>query len=292
MASTTKRGGPASIAHRSSSRAHRETIRWIDHLEARLPGPLRRVVERARGDDILLFAAGLGFYAIVSIVPLTILMLWVVSLALGDARLRELAGDVGRAAPANLGADTLIERVAELGTRIGVVAIVTGLWPATAYGSGLRRAFDRLSPRKRREARGLRGRWLLLIVVLPVFVVGSLVSALAASHALGSGSLGRVVGYALALAAGFLTAGVALVLIYRTFPPSPLGWRAILRASAWTATGVSLLSVLFVLYLSVGANFQEHYATSGLGGLVLLALWLFLSNVLLLVGYKIALETG
>jgi uncharacterized BrkB/YihY/UPF0761 family membrane protein len=39
------------------------------------------------------------------------------------------------------------------------------------------------------------------------------------------------------------------------------------------------------------ANFQDHYATSGLAGIVLLALWLFLSNALVLIGYRVALES-
>jgi hypothetical protein len=46
-----------------------------------------------------------------------------------------------------------------------------------------------------------------------------------------------------------------------------------------------------VLYVILGANFQEHYATSGQAGLVLLAVWLFLANVLVLAAYRVALET-
>lgn len=46
-----------------------------------------------------------------------------------------------------------------------------------------------------------------------------------------------------------------------------------------------------MLYVSLGANFEEHYATSGLAAMVLLAVWLFLSNVLMLASYRVVIET-
>ena len=101
------------------------------------------------------------------------------------------------------------------------------------------------------------------------------------SKALGSSGIARIVGYVLALGTGFVATSVALVLIYRIFPPKRLPWKGILRATLTAATGISVLSFLFLLYVSLGANFEKHYATSGLASLVLLAVWLFLANVLL-----------
>ena len=74
-------------------------------MEDHLPRPVRALVSRARKDDILLFSAALGFYAAVSIVPLAMLILAVVSLILGDQRIHQLATTVGRVAPKDLGAD-------------------------------------------------------------------------------------------------------------------------------------------------------------------------------------------
>ena len=85
--------------------------------------------------------------------------------------------------------------------------------------------------------------------------------------------------------------GLGLVLIYRIFPPKRLSRRQIRVATLVGAAGISVLSFLFILFVVVGANFQEHYATSGLAGLVLLAVWLFLSNALILTGYRVALES-
>lgn len=263
---------------------------WVARVQTRLPGPLRRFARHAEGADITLIAASLGFYAIVSLVPLLIMVLWAVSILLGDQRVEEFARLVGRIAPKSIGADTMVQRVAELGTGLGVTAILAGLWPATSYGSGLVRAFDRLTGKQERM-KGLRGRGLALIVLLPLFVLGGLVASFAGSQAVGDGALGRTLGLVVALAAGFIGSSIAIALIYRIFPPWPLPWRSIALATGVTAAGVSLLSLVFVLYLSLGANFEDHYATSGVAGIVLLAVWLYLSNALLMIGYRIAIET-
>jgi hypothetical protein len=149
-----------------------------------------------------------------------------------------------RLSPENIGADQALERVATLGSKLGIASILTALWPATAYGSGLERAFDRLGPKADRSLEGLRGRGMFLLVILPTFILGSLVGSFLGTVALGTSGVARIVGYVVAL-----------------------------------------------LFVALGANFEAHYATSGLAGLVLLAVWLFLSNALILTGYRVALES-
>jgi membrane protein len=289
MAVKTTARKAASKARRTARRTKAESRTLADRIQDLLPRPIRGVVQRARKDDIFMLAAGLAFYAVVSLVPLVLLLLSVVSMILGDQRVKELADVVGRAAPKNLGADEFIRHIATVAARTSVVAFLTGLWPASSYGAGLVRAFDHLSSRNR-PAQGLRGRGLVLIVLIPVFVLGALVGSYAASQAVGGSGIGVVIGLVLALVAGFLGAAAGLVLIYWIFPPVRLGWRGILTATAVTAGGITVLSLIFTLYLSLGADFEEHYATSGLGVFILTAVWLFLANVMLLVGYKIALE--
>src|SRR5436309_11787683 len=146
--------------------------RLIDRLEARLPKRVRTETERLRGQDILLFASGIAFYALISIVPLTLFAAWVASLIVGDQRIHSFANELKQVAPKSVDAGRFVTRVADLGTSLGVPALIAALWPATSYGAGLRRAFDRLGPRNPREAKGLKGRGLAFIVLLPLFVVG------------------------------------------------------------------------------------------------------------------------
>ena len=87
--------------------------------------------------------------------------------------------------------------------------------------------------------------------------------------------------------AGRRALGVAL--IYRIFPPERLSIRQIIRATLWSAATISLLSLAFTVFARA-ASFQKHYGTAGVAAIVLLAVWLFLANALLLVGYRVALD--
>jgi membrane protein len=263
---------------------------WIDRVERRLPGPARRVVIRARRDDILLLSGALGFYALVSLVPLVILALWMTGMMVSDDRIHELADRLTKMAPAHIGIGSAVQGAAEEGTRFGVVAALLALWPATAYGSGLAQAFERITPRPDRRRSGIRGRGLAVVVLLPLFVLGSILASFVGTKLLEDARAGAVLGPVVALVTAFGIAAVAIAVIYKIFPSETLKWGAVLKATSFTSAGVSLLSLIFVLYVSLGADFEQRYASSWMGVVILIAVWLYIANVLLLVGYKIALE--
>lgn len=248
-----------------------------------------RAIEQARhGDDLLLFAAALGFYALVSVIPLVVMILWIISLVLGEDRVRQFAQQVKDLAPEDIGAGDLVISVTEKGSRLGLTAALVALWPATSYGSGLTRAFDRLSPRPDRELEGLRGRGLALVALLPLLIVGTLAATFVGSQAVGESGLARIAGAVIALAAAFFMAASAVAMVYWIFPQEPLSPRSILEGALVTATGISVISLGLVLYFSLGADLPRRYVPSGLAAVVLLSLWLYLSNALMLLGYKVA----
>lgn len=246
----------------------------------RLRLPLPSVVDRLRDEDILLTSAGLAFYALVSVAPLVVISLHITGLLVGDDAVRRTAEELARLAPKKLGVDRAFVAVAEAGAGTGTWALVAAAWPATAYGAGLTRAFDRLSGKPRR-LQGLRGRAFafLLLGVLPLFALLGL-----AVVATGRRPLGLLAG---ALAGFALLAGLH-ALVYRAFSPERIAVGALASAAASSAAAVSALSVAFALYLRFGADFEARYVTSGLAAVVLLGLWLFLANGFLLVGYSIA----
>jgi membrane protein len=262
------------------------TVRPLNRIRDRLPTWLRPVVKKGTAFEIFPFASGLAFYALVSVVPFTILAVWVASLFMPDREIRELAGQVSRLAPPDLGAGRAVVRIAGLGTSLGVVSIIGVLWPASSYGAGLKRAFVHLSPARKEPHPGVRGRGLILIVVLPLFALGSLLAAVAVTGLFADGLL-RVVGWVVALPAAFVGAWVATIVIYRLFPPDALSWRRILRGATFTAVGVAVLSVAFAVIMNA-TNFRDEYAISAVATIVLVALWLFWANVLLLLGYRVA----
>jgi membrane protein len=246
-----------------------------------------------RREEITLPAAGLAFYALVSLVPFVVLALWLTGLVVGEDRVLQVGHDMARLAPAKLGVDKFFTGVANLGGGLGLGAVLSLLWPATSYGAGLVRAFDRLSGERDRRMRPLRGRWLAFALVgtVPLLGLAGLIASYLGTRVLGeSGSVARVGGLALAAVFGFLSAAVIVGLIYRLFTPERLAWSAIVRGTLTAAVSISLLSVGYVVYLRLWADFARSYATSGLAALVLLAFWLYLANAMVLVGYTAALE--
>jgi YihY family inner membrane protein len=255
-----------------------------------LPQPAQRIVERLREGDIFLYSAGLAFYALVSLAPLTIVALWLTSLVVGDDAVLAIGRRLADVAPSKLDIEGLFEQLASVSTRAGLGAVVTALWPATSYGAGLRRAFNQLASAGKEELRGLRGRALALafISVSPVLALFGLVSSYLITG-LFDGAL-RVVGWALAVGFGFVISITLIGISYRLFTPERIGRDAIVRGAITAAAGIAVVSFVYLVYLRLATNFEEHYASSGLAAAVLLAVWLFLSNAFVLVGYQVASE--
>jgi membrane protein len=263
------------------------TLRRFDRVSRRLPRPFRRLVERVIAEDIFLLSAGVAFYAVVSLAPLLILSLWLISLFAGERGVEQLASHMERLAPQGIGISDLFRQIADAGTSAGVVAVASSLWPASAYGSGLARAFERLTGEERRILKGVRGRGLLLGLLLPLFVAGGLVGSYAGTAIVDADGAMQIVGAVVAFLTGLAGTFLSTILIYRLFPPDPLHWGGTLKTTAVVSIGIALLSLTSTLYLNLGANFEEHYATSGIGLVVLLGLWLFFANSLLLGGYAV-----
>lgn len=257
-----------------------------------VPAPARQVASSLRGQDVLLVSAGLAFYALVSVAPFVVVALWLTSLVVGDDQVRQVSSELGSHAPAELGVDTAFQRVAELGTDVGWRALVAAAWPATAYGAGLARAFDRLSHGERRQFEGLRGRGMALglVVMLPALVLVVLVLSYVVSIVLGDGTWARVAGLVLSLVVGFAATLAVTALIYRVFPRRTTRWADVIKGAATAAAAISVLSLAYVVYIGSVADFEQRYVSSGLAAVVLLGLWLFLANAFVLVGYQVTLE--
>jgi membrane protein len=253
---------------------------------------VRRALATARAEDVFLYSAALAFYGLISVAPLVVVALWVTSLVVGQTQIDDAAAELARFSPEDLGADRALERVADLGTRLGLVAVVAAVWPATAYGSALVRVLDRLTGD--RDATGLqrRGAALLLVCLAPMLVLGSLVASYAGATTLGDTPVEIAVGLAVALVYGFGATFVTVGFIYRVLPRTPLDWHSTMRGALIAAASISVLSLTYVAYLRFGADFERRYAWHALAAVVLLGLWLFAANTALLVGYRAAHRRG
>ena len=117
----------------------------------------RRVVRGLRHEDVMLLASSLSFYALVSIIPTVILVLWVAGVIAGHHQVQDFADTLANYVPKKLGIDKVARQIAKLGGSVGAVAIVGMVWPSTAYGVGLLRAFDRLGHGGGQSHKGIAG---------------------------------------------------------------------------------------------------------------------------------------
>jgi membrane protein len=261
-------------------------------LEGRLPTPVRDVIVSCRDTNLLLHAAGLAFYALISVAPSVVLTFWITSAVAGRDRIETLGDNLAELTGAE-GLGSTITELAGIGTGVGLAALAVALWPASAYGSGLVRALDHISDSPKRSAQGLRGRakMALLIGLLPLLLLGALVTSYLVTALVGDNGPGTVAGWALAVTAGWLATTLVVALLYVVYGPLDLSVKAIVGGSSMVAAAMAMMSGGYLLYLQTGADWEERVAGSGLASVVLLGLWLYLTNLLLLAGYFVARET-
>jgi membrane protein len=260
--------------------------RWIA-VARRLPPGINRIAERIAGRELLLEASSLGFYGLVSALPMLTVAFSIVGLVAGEEALQQIAQQAEENGPAGVG--NILEQLVESSGALSIAAIIFTIWPATAYGGGLRRALSRASGDESAAALKGRATAIGLVFTLPVLVLAGLPLAAFITTLGDDGVAGAVLGWSLALGVG--TAVLTLVLsgLYHAFSPEDLEWRDTLRGAAITAVVTTLFSVGFVLYLQVG-DIEQRFGGDTIGLIVMLGVYLFVANALLLAGFEAAAE--
>lgn len=272
---------------------HAKALRDSAHRQrrSRLPDAANDLIDHLRRAEVLFYGAGLAFYGLISVAPFLVVGFWAAAGVAGEDRIDSLAENVASVAPGEVDIEPAVQNLLEVGTGVGVVALLTALWPATAYGGGLVRAFDEISPSEQRSAKGVRGRVksLALLLAMPVLLLGALAVSSVFTGLVDEGLVVRLAAWAGAIVVGSLVTAAAIAVIYVLFGPDDLSIRPLLTGAGAAALGITIMSAGYVVYLEQGADWEERVAGSGLATVVLLALWLYLSNVILLAGYAVAL---
>ena len=251
------------------------------------PGPAR-VLGRLLDRRVVLVASSLAFYGLISALPLLLVSLTAAEWVLGPDAVRRLAQQATRT-----DARGVAQILLDVGGGTGGPAwwaYLFVLWPATAYGGGLRRAFM--------EAHGdeetlpaLKGRaiGLLLVLILPLVVLGGIPVAFVLTRLWEGGLVGTFAGLGVGLLGGVVAGTLLNAVLYQAFTSEDLGWARTLPTAAVVATATSLMSVGFVEYVRL-ATLEQRYGSATLAMVLLFGVWLFAVNVLLLAGYHAILE--
>jgi membrane protein len=265
---------------------------------------LKRTVSEFREDKLNHWAASLTYYTVLSLFPALLVLVSLVGLFGDPERVtRVLTDTVSDLGPASA-ADTLQGPIESITANRGaagfvfIVGVLSALWAASGYVSAFAEASNSIY-----EVHEGRPFWKLKPLQLLVTLALILLAAAVALGLVLTGPIVGALGGALGLSDTALTvwrfakwpAMILLVLLifgvlYYTSPnarPSGVRWvtgGALVALAAWI-----LASIGFALYV---ANFGSYDKTYGaLGGVVVFLLWLWISNMAILLGAEFNAET-
>ena len=262
---------------------------------------LVRAVIDMRDDAAALLSAGVAFYMFLSIFPALVAALTLYGLVADPGQGEVQVEQVLSALPADAH-DVLAERVHSVavsgrsGLSLGMLgAVLAAVWTASLGLTGLlkavRIAYDE------EEDRGflvLRGTGLLLTLGALAFLLAALglVGVLpAVLDSVGLDAATRALVQVLRWSAVVSLALVALTLVYHLGSgrsgshPAWTGPGTIVAATAWTG-----LNAAFSWWAARSGTYGATYG--GLSGSVVLLLWLFLTNLVVLFGAQVNAEAG
>lgn len=287
-------GDPSSTPEETTSAPGRRRVFEVAGFSPRELGG--RIWGRLESDAVLTHAAAMSFFMGFALFPtffLVVAFVGLLPLAGTLDRLLSYARQVLPPDAASFVETTLTQLRQGASTPLLSLGAVAALWAAS---SGMVSVINALNVAYRvGEPRPWWKRRLVAVVLtvgLTIFMVSALILVVfggwlggAIATVLGLGSLFTVAWPLLHWLAGVCCVTLGLGLVYRYAPAKSLGWR-------WLAPG-AVFAVLAWLGGSLGlrlyvTHFDSYNATYGsIGGMILLMLWLFLSNVALLVGAEI-----
>lgn len=261
-----------------------------ENLENPIVRQAIETVRHMKRDDVTLMAAGVAYYAILSLFPLTLLLLGILRLFLDSESARaNLENFFSVYLPDSVGfVDQISRQSAGTTGVLGVVGLIGLLWGGTAMLSALSRAVNRAfgvtDDRPFYKQRPLT-------VLLGLAVIGAFALSLFGSAAIEAvsqfsvpviGELAwvRVFARLLPLAVSLAT----FTLIYKILPSTNVKWSNVLPAAVLAAVLFEAAKVLFLIYVNRVASFEVY---GGMTLLVVLLVWSYFSALVVLIGAEL-----
>jgi membrane protein len=261
---------------------------------------LKRTIQRFRADDLTDVAAGLTYYAVLSIFPALIALVSILGLV-GDSATEPLIDNVEALAPGPaqeilLGAIEQISSSEAAGLAL-VLGLAGALWSASGYVGGFSRASNRIY-----EVDEGRPFWKLRPIQIAITMVMILLLAVCAIAVVLTGPLAEEVGDVIGIGGTAVTiwdiAKWPVIVLFVITMISVLYWAApnvrqpgfrwitpgsVTALALWLAA-----SVLFALYV---ANFGSYNATYGsIAAVIIFLVWLWITNLAILFGAELNSE--
>jgi membrane protein len=265
---------------------------------------LKRTVSEFKEDKLNHWGAALTYYAVLSLFPALLVMVSLVGLFADPARVTKVLTDTVSQLGPETAAQTFQGPIESITSNRGaagvvfVVGVVAALWAASGYVSAFADACNSIY-----EVEEGRPFWKLKPLQLGITFLLIILAALVALALVLSGPIVGALGEALGISDSVLTAWrfakwpamVLLVLtifgvLYYTAPNarvSGIRWvtgGTLLALAAWVIASIAL-----ALYVSNFSSYDKTYGT--LGGVVVFLLWLWITNMAILLGAEFNAET-
>jgi membrane protein len=264
-------------------------------------GVLKRSVREFKEDNLTDWAAALTYYGVLSIFPALLVLVSVLGL-IGSSATQPLIDNLGKVAPgpAQEIATSAIQNLQGSQGAAGVIFIIGlagALWSASGYVAAFMRASNRIYDID--EGRPV---WKTVPTRVILTVVLLLLLALSAVAVTLTGGLAKEVGGVLGLSDTAITvwniAKWPVLLLVVSFMFALLYWAApnvkhpgfrwVTPGGVLAVIGWVIASLAFALYV---ANFGSYNKTYGaLAGPIVFLVWLWISNVMVLLGAEVNAE--
>jgi membrane protein len=263
---------------------------------------LRRTIKEFKDDDLTDWAAALTYYGVLSLFPALIALVSIVGLVGDPATVtRVLLDIVSKLSPTAV--DSLEGPIREITANRGgagialVVGLAAALWSASNYVGAFIRADNAIY-----EVEEGRPFWKLRPLQIVVTLILVLLVAIVALALVVSGPVAQAVGDAVGLGDTAITVWniakwpvlllfvlLLIAILYHASPNVKLpGFRWITPGSLLAVVAWIVASALFAVYVSNFGSYDKTYGS--LAGVIVFLLWLWITNIAILLGAELNAE--
>jgi membrane protein len=261
---------------------------------------LKRTLKEFSEDNVTDWAAALTYYGVLSIFPGILVLVSILGL-LGPRTTQAVQETVGQVAPQAQGAvQTVVQQAQAAGGTAGLAAIfglVAAFWSASGYIAAFMRASNAIYDVP--EGRPI---WKTLPIRIGVTAIIGIMLILAAVIVVFTGDLARAAGDVIGVGSTAVTVWniakwpVLIILVALMFAilywASPNakhgGFRWVSPGGLFAVFLWIVASAAFAFYLANFGNYNKTYGT--LGGVIAFLVWLWISNIAILLGAEMDAE--
>ncbi|MCA2216889.1 YihY/virulence factor BrkB family protein [Jidongwangia harbinensis] len=262
---------------------------------------LKRTFKQFSEDNVSDWAAALTYYGVLSIFPGVLVLVSILGMLSNDGQ-QTVQSTVNEVAPneqIQSLVNTVLSQVKDTGAAglAAIIGIVAAFWSASGYIAAFMRASNAIYDVP--EGRPI---WKTLPIRLGVTAIIGVMLILSAVIVVFTGDLAQVVGDAIGLGSAAVTAwniakwpvlvilvSLMFAILYWASPNAKTGgFRWVSPGGIFAVVLWLLASGAFALYLANFADYNKTYGT--LGGVIAFLVWLWISNIAIMLGAELDAE--